>query len=82
MEEKRTNYVSWDEYFMGVAFLSSMRSKDPSTQVGSVIVDTDHKIVSLGYNGMPSGIDDNLVPWGHGDGLDSKYLYVFEYLVK
>lgn len=76
MEEKRTNYVSWDEYFMGVAFLSSMRSKDPSTQVGSVIVDTDHKIVSLGYNGMPSGIDDNLVPWGHGEGLDSKYLYV------
>ncbi len=76
VEKKRKDYVSWDEYFIGVAHLSSMRSKDPQTQVGSVIVDENHRIVSLGYNGMPRGIDDDNLPWGHGEGLDSKYLYV------
>jgi dCMP deaminase len=77
MEEKhRTDYLKWDEYFMGIAQLSSLRSKDPSTQVGACIVDDQHKVVSIGYNGMPRGIDDEKVPWGHGEGLDSKYLYV------
>ena len=61
---------------MGIALLSSLRSKDPSTQVGACIVDGDHKVVSIGYNGMPRGIDDETIPWGHGEGLDSKYLYV------
>ncbi len=73
---KRENYISWDEYFMGIAFLSAMRSKDPSTQVGACIVDNDHKVVSIGYNGMPIGCDDDKMPWGHGEGLESKYLYV------
>lgn len=77
MEEKhREDYIGWDEYFMGIAQLSALRSKDPSTQVGACIVDSDNKVVSIGYNGMPRGIDDDLVPWGHGDGLESKYLYV------
>lgn len=77
MEEKhREDYIGWDEYFMGIAQLSALRSKDPSTQVGACIVDSDNKVVSIGYNGMPRGIDDDLVPWGHGEGLESKYLYV------
>ena len=49
--EKRKDYISWDEYFMGIAMLSGMRSKDPNTQVGACIVDPEHKILSMGYNG-------------------------------
>lgn len=74
--EYRQNYISWDEYFMGIAQLSALRSKDPSTQVGACIVDANNKVVSIGYNGMPHGIDDKNAPWGHGEGLESKYLYV------
>ncbi|MCQ2450429.1 MAG: dCMP deaminase family protein [Clostridia bacterium] len=74
---KRTDYLSWDEYFMGVAVLSSMRSKDPSTQVGACIVDRDKKIISMGYNGMPRCCDDDVFPWDReGDPLNSKYIYV------
>ena len=76
LEKHRDDYISWDEYFMGIAQLSALRSKDPSTQVGACIVDKDHKVVSIGYNGMPRGVDDEKVPWGHGQGLESKYLYV------
>lgn len=72
----RTDNLKWDEYFMGIASLSALRSKDPSTQVGACIVDDNHKVVSIGYNGMPRGIDDENIPWEHGEGLDSKYLYV------
>lgn len=75
-ETHRQDYIKWDEYFMGIAQLSALRSKDPSTQVGACIVDRDHKVVSIGYNGMPRGVDDNQLPWGHGEGLASKYLYV------
>lgn len=73
---KRENYINWDEYFMGIALLSSERSKDPSTQVGACIADSEHKVVSVGYNGMPIGIEDNSLPWDKGEDLDSKYLYV------
>ena len=52
-EKKRDNYISWDQYFMGVAALSAMRSKDPNTQVGACIVSQDNKILSMGYNGFP-----------------------------
>jgi len=76
MESPRKDNLKWDEYFMGIALLSAKRSKDPSTQVGACIVDGDHKVVSIGYNGMPTGIDESKIPWGHGEGLDSKYLYV------
>lgn len=68
--------ITRDEYFMGIALLSAKRSKDPSTQVGACIVDDDHKVVSIGYNGMPRHIDDSKLSWDKGDGLDSKYLYV------
>ena len=53
MSGKREDYITWDEYFMGVACLSGKRSKDPSTQVGACIVSQDNKILSMGYNGFP-----------------------------
>lgn len=74
--EKRPDYITWEEYFMGIAQLSALRSKDPSTQVGACIANSDNKVVSIGYNGMPHGLNDDHMPWGHGEGLDSKYLYV------
>lgn len=74
---KRQNYISWDEYFMGIAILSSMRSKDNRTQVGACIVSQSNKILSVGYNGMPTGVKDDDMPWGHeGDALHTKYFYV------
>ena len=74
---KRTDYLSWDEYFMGVAMLSAQRSKDSSTQVGACIVGSDHRILSVGYNGMPIGCSDDEMPWGREGGfLDTKYAYV------
>lgn len=77
MSSKRADYISWDEYFMGVADLAGMRSKDPNTQVGSCIVSREHKILSIGYNGMPSGCDDDQFPWDRdGAVLMTKYPYV------
>lgn len=74
---KREGYLSWDEYFMGIAILSSMRSKDPSTQVGACIVNADKRILSMGYNGMPRCCSDDVFPWDKNESpLDSKYLYV------
>ena len=70
------NNISWDEYFMGIASLSALRSKDPNTKVGACIVDDDNKVVSIGYNGMPKGVDESQLSWNKGEGLDSKYLYV------
>ena len=75
--QKRQGYLSWDEYFMGVAMLSGMRSKDPHSQVGACIVSEDNKILSMGYNGFPKGCSDDEFPWGReGEPLDTKYLYV------
>lgn len=74
---KRNNYISWDEYFMGVALLSAKRSKDPSTQVGACIVNSRNKIVGAGYNGLPAGCHDDDFPWNkEGDFLRTKYPYV------
>jgi dCMP deaminase len=74
---KRTDYISWDEYFMGVALLSGKRSKDPNTQVGACIVNTQNKIVGAGYNGLPIGCSDEDFPWDKtGDFLNTKYPYV------
>lgn len=75
---KRNDYISWDEYFMGIAMLSAERSKDNSTQVGACIVNKDKKIVSVGYNGMPTGCCDDEMPWEReGDSpLDTKYPFV------
>lgn len=76
MSQKRTDYISWDEYFMGVATLAGMRSKDPNTQVGACIVGNDNKILSIGYNGLPSGCSDDEFPWcREGDPLENKYFY-------
>ena len=73
----RTDYISWDEYFMGIALLSAMRSKDDSTQVGACIVNSDNKILSLGYTGMPIGCKDTDMPWKRqGAPLDTKYMFV------
>ena len=69
--------ISWDEYFMGLAHLSALRSKDPNTQVGACVVDQDNKVVTIGYNGMPRGINDSLVPWAREGGFkETKYAYV------
>ena len=74
---KRKDYLGWDEYFMGVALLSSQRSKDPNTQVGACVVNADNRIVSIGYNGMPYGCDDDVFPWAReGSNLESKYMFV------
>lgn len=75
---KRTDYINWDEYFMGIALLSAQRSKDNSTQVGACIVNSDKKIVSVGYNGMPTGCCDDEMPWERSaeHELDTKYPYV------
>jgi deoxycytidylate deaminase len=72
---KRNDAISWDDYFMAVAFLSAMRSKDPSTQVGACIVDGDKRIVGIGYNGFPRGCSDDELPWSREaeDELDTKY---------
>lgn len=76
MSGKRTDYLSWDEYFMGVAKLSGMRSKDPNTQVGCCIVSPDNKILSMGYNGFPIGCSDDDFPWERdGFPLETKYIY-------
>ena len=70
-------HLTWDEYFMSVANLSSMRSKDPKTKVGACIVNENNHIVGVGYNGFPVGISDEEFPWGkEGDFLDTKYPYV------
>ena len=69
--------ISWDEYFMGIAHLSAMRSKDPNTKVGACIVDKNNKILSVGYNGFPIGLSDDKFPWGREGGFkDTKYAYV------
>lgn len=77
MANKRTDYISWDEYFMGVAKLSGLRSKDPNTQVGCCIVSQENKILSMGYNGLPVGCSDDNFPWQRegDDPLDTKYVY-------
>ena len=75
--QKRSNYISWDEYFMGVALLSACRSKDPNTQVGACIVNDKNKIVGTGYNGLPIGCSDDEFPWEkQGNFLDTKYPYI------
>jgi dCMP deaminase len=76
-ERKRQDYLSWDEYFMGVALLSAQRSKDPNTQVGACIVNPQNKIVGVGYNGFPTGCSDDEFPWEReGQFLDTKYPYI------
>jgi len=68
-----TDTFSWEEYFMSLALVASLKSKDPSTQVGAVIIDNKtRKLVSSGYNGFPRYIDDDMIPQTRPE----KYLYV------
>lgn len=77
INKERKDYLTWDEYFMAIAKLSSMRSKDPSTQVGACIVGLDNRILSIGYNGAPNGFSDDIFPWErNGDMLNTKYAFV------
>lgn len=77
MEKRVDNVLTWDEYFMGLSHLSALRSKDPNTQVGAAIVDENHRVVSVGYNGFPTGVSDDEFPWSReGDVLTSKYAFV------
>ncbi|KAI3954177.1 hypothetical protein MKW98_018001 [Papaver atlanticum] len=77
---KRKGYLSWDDYFMAVAFLSAKRSKDPNRQVGACLVSHDGIILGIGYNGFPRGCADEKLPWAKksvtGDALETKYPYV------
>lgn len=74
---KRKDVLTWDEYFMGLAHLSALRSKDPSTQVGACIVSNEQKVVGIGYNGLPKGCDDDCFPWERdGEFLETKYPFV------
>lgn len=74
---KRNDYISWDEYFMGIAKLSEERSKDPNTQVGACIVNNENRILSIGYNGLPNKVSDDEISWEReGNPLDTKYMYV------
>ena len=77
-QNKRTDYITWDDYFMGISLLSAMRSKDPNTQVGACIVNEENKIVGIGYNGFPKGCSDDELPWNRtgDDELKKKYLFV------
>ncbi|KAG9510524.1 Deoxycytidylate deaminase, partial [Fragariocoptes setiger] len=74
---RRSDNLGWVDYFMAVACLTAQRSKDPSTQVGACIVDQQNKIVGVGYNGLPRGLDDDLMPWEkEGDFIKTKYAYI------
>lgn len=77
MSEKKSNYLLWDDYFMGICQLSAHRSKDPNTQVGSCIIDSNNRIVAIGYNGFARGCNDDKLPWcRNGEWIDTKYPYV------
>ncbi len=77
MSNQRDDYLSWDEFFIGIAKLAAGRSKDPNTQVGACIVGNDNRILSIGYNGAPNRFDDDKFPWGReGDEINTKYPYV------
>lgn len=77
LNAKRQSYLAWEDYFMSIAFLSAQRSKDPSTQVGACIVNNEKKIVGIGYNGMPTGCSDDILPWSRvgEEFCDTKYAY-------
>jgi dCMP deaminase len=76
VNKQRKDYLNWDEYFMGIAVLSAMRSKDPNTQVGACVV-KNNRILSIGYNGTPNGFEDKCFPWGReGQALKTKYPFV------
>lgn len=73
--DRRKEIISWDECFMRIARTIALRSKDPSTQTGAVVVDENNIVLGVGYNGFPKGTDG--FPWAReGDPLETKYMYV------
>lgn len=78
MNTMDNNHLTWEQYFMAIAMVSSQRSKDPNTKVGACIINPDNKIVGIGYNGMPIGCDDSVMPWERSaeSQLDTKYPFV------
>ena len=62
MKKQKITRPTWDEYFILIAQTVSLRSHDAETQVGAVIVDENHRILSTGYNGFPPGCDDDALP--------------------
>ena len=74
---KRKDYLSWEQYFMGIAELSALRSKDPNTRVGACLVNEEKRIIGIGYNGFPSPLSDDEFPWtNEGKFSETKYPYV------
>lgn len=63
MAGKREDYLDWNELFIGSAILASARSKDPHNQVGACIIDRENRILSVGYNGLPRGMNDDDFDW-------------------
>jgi dCMP deaminase len=77
MSGKREKYIDWDSYFMSIAFVSSLRSKDPNTRHGACIINCKKHIVGTGYNGFPNGCEDDIFPWGRtGELVNTKIPYV------
>lgn len=75
--KKRLDYLTWDQYFMCVAKVCALRSKDPNTQVGACIINSDTQIIATGYNGLPRSLSDDEYPWNReGKFLQTKYAYV------
>jgi deoxycytidylate deaminase len=81
IDKQRKDYLSWDEFFMGVAILASERSKDPNTQVGACIVSADNRILSVGYNGTPNGYEDRFFPWDR-EGDNKNETKIIKYIKK
>lgn len=72
---KRATYLSWDDYFMAIAFLSARRSKDPKAPTGACLVDSDNRVIGIGYNGFPRGCSDDLLPWQDSASSDAPILH-------
>lgn len=60
---KRSDYISWEDFFFGVAVLSSRRSKNPVAPYGACIVDAENRVVGIGYDGLPAGCADDCIPY-------------------
>lgn len=52
--------ITWDQFFMSMAYFVSMKSKDPSSRIGAILVGPENEVLSLGYNGLPRGVKDDL----------------------
>lgn len=76
--EKRKEYLTWNQYFMALAQVSALRSKDPIARVGACIIDSQKKVIGIGYNGFPHGISDDEFPWNLDENNPLKDKRTFE----